>query len=65
MCILGPINTTVMHHGSPEDVKKLAFEAIEIAGKDSGFILGPGCALAGDTPLENIEALIEAARIAA
>ena len=65
VCILGPVSTTVLHHGTPEEVKKLALEAIEIAGQNSGFILGPGCALAGETPLENIAALIEAAKIAA
>ena len=29
---------------------------------DSGFILGPGCALGTETPAENIHALVEAAR---
>jgi uroporphyrinogen decarboxylase len=61
-CILGNVSTTVLHLGTPEDVRKLACEAIEIAGKNSGFILGPGCALAGEVPMENIEALIGAAR---
>jgi len=65
VCILGPVSTTVLHHGTPDEVRKLALEAIDTAGKNSGLILGPGCALAGETPLENIEALIEAAKIAA
>lgn len=64
-CILGNVSTTTLHLGTPEEVKKLALEAIEIAGENSGFILGPGCALAGNVPLENLDALIEAAKLAA
>jgi uroporphyrinogen-III decarboxylase len=41
-------------------------EAIEIMRGDApyhtGFILGPGCALAPETPADNIHALVEAAK---
>lgn len=64
-CILGNVSTTTLHLGTPDEVKKLALEAIETVGKNGGLILGPGCALSGNTPLVNIDALIEAAKIAA
>ena len=64
-CILGNVSTTVMHLGTPDEVRKLAIEAIETVGKNGGLILGPGCALSGNTPLENVDALIDAAKIAA
>ena len=35
---------------------------IEIWMPDSGFILGPGCALGTTTPVDNIHALVESAK---
>ncbi|RME84231.1 MAG: hypothetical protein D6775_06100 [Caldilineae bacterium] len=61
-CFLGPINTTLMAEGTPEQVEEACREAIEIMAPDSGFILGPGCALGPETPPENIQALVESAR---
>jgi uroporphyrinogen-III decarboxylase len=51
-----------MVHSSPEVVTEKAREAIANLSAGGGFILGPGCALPGITPDENIHALVEAAK---
>ncbi|MGD9093796.1 MAG: uroporphyrinogen decarboxylase family protein [Anaerolineales bacterium] len=62
--LLGPIDPSeVMAKGTPEMVKEKCIEAIEILAPGGGFILGPGCALPATTPDENIETLIECAKI--
>jgi uroporphyrinogen decarboxylase len=59
--ILGMVDpSAVLHRGSPELVEEKSREAISIVGAGGGFILGPGCALSEDTPLENIDALMAA-----
>lgn len=61
--VLGPVDPSgVLALGSPADVEDASREAIEILGEGGGLILGPGCALPPKTPLENVHALIEAAR---
>lgn len=61
-CLLGSIDTSLMLAGTPQEVEDACREAIEIMAPDSGFILGPGCALDPATPAGNIHALIEAAK---
>jgi len=61
-CFLGPINTTLMASGTPQEVEHACREAIEIMAPGSGFILGPGCALGTETPADNIHALVESAK---
>jgi MtaA/CmuA family methyltransferase len=61
-CLLGPINTSLLLDGTPQDVEDVCREAIEIMAPDSGFILGPGCALDPSVPADNIHALVESAR---
>ena len=60
-CLLGTLDTNVITLGTPGQIEDAVREAIEIAAPDSGFIIGPGCALGPETPPENIHALIEAA----
>jgi uroporphyrinogen decarboxylase len=62
--LLGPIDPSgVLHHGSVEEVETACREAIEVLAPGGGFILGPGCALPGTTPPENIDKLLECARV--
>ena len=61
-CLLGTLDTNTITLGTPSDVMDEAREAIEILAPDSGFILGPGCALGPETPADNVHVLIEAAR---
>ena len=60
-CLLGPINTSLLLHGTPQEVEDACREAIGIMAPDSGFILGPGCALDPNVPADNIHALVESA----
>jgi MtaA/CmuA family methyltransferase len=61
-CLLGPINTSLLVDGTPQEVEDACREAIEIMAPGSGFILGPGCALSPETPNDNIHALVEAGK---
>jgi MtaA/CmuA family methyltransferase len=60
-CLLGAIDTGLMAFGKPDEIDAACKNLIEIWKPDSGFILGPGCALAPQVPAANIHALIEAA----
>ena len=61
--VLGMIDPTqVMRFGTPADVRRQANEMLSTMGPGGGFIMGPGCALPADTPLENVQALMECAR---
>ncbi len=63
--ILGPVDTNLLAFGTPGEVDTACREAIETMRADApyhtGFILGPGCALASETPSDNIHALVAAA----
>ncbi len=61
-CFLGPINTSLLVSGTPQEVDDACHAAIEIMAPDSGFVLGPGCALGPETPADNIHALVESAK---
>lgn len=61
-CLLGPLNTSLLLEGTPQEVEDACREAIEIMAPDSGFILGPGCALDPNVPADNIHALVESAK---
>lgn len=59
---LGPVNPELIWSATnPADVADAAREAIQILAPGGEFILGPGCALGYNTPLANIQALVEAA----
>jgi uroporphyrinogen decarboxylase len=61
-CLLGNIDTGLLAFGTPGEVDDACRELIAICKPESGFILGPGCALAPNTPADNIHALVEAAQ---
>jgi uroporphyrinogen decarboxylase len=55
--------TTTMALGTPEDVRHNVIECLQKGvGNPKGFILGLGCALPINTPIQNIHALMAAAR---
>ena len=61
--VLGMIDPAqVMRFGTPADVRRQARQMISTMGPGGGFIMGPGCALPADTPLENVQTLMECAR---
>jgi len=61
-CLLGNIDTGLLAFGTPSQVEDACRELIKIWKPDSGFILGPGCALGAQTPAANIHALVESAK---
>lgn len=61
-CLLGNVDTSeIMTFGSPEAVTKECRWRLERAKPESGYILSSGCALARNTPPENIHAMVRAA----
>jgi uroporphyrinogen decarboxylase len=61
-CLLGNIDTAILAMGTPQEVEEACESLIEIWKPDSGFILGPGCAMGSTTPADNIHALVESAK---
>jgi hypothetical protein len=60
-CIMGNIPTSLLITGRPDDVRVYCRKLIETAGKGGGYIMAPG-ATADDSKVENLEAMLEAAR---
>jgi uroporphyrinogen decarboxylase len=62
--LVGNLDTSaVMYSGTPEMVHHEAEKIINASRPDGGLILSSGCLLAGDTPVENMQALSDAARM--
>lgn len=61
-CLLGQVSPARMKFGNVAEVRRLTAETLETWMPSSGIIIGPGCTLPGDTPPENVEALIEVAK---
>ncbi len=53
---------SVLHQGTPEDVKAKVIETTEMLGKEGGLLLAPAHILDPAIPWENIEAYINAAK---
>ena len=54
----------VLGQGTTEQVRAHVLEILRIMAPGGDFIIGPGCALPGNTPRENIHALMECTRTA-
>lgn len=52
----------VLQFGSPGHIREITKTYIEEAGNDGGYIVMPGCDLAPDTPLANVQAMTEMTR---
>jgi len=53
--------TQTILRGTPDLVRQQSVEAITKAGAGGGFILGTGCFVPYDSPIENLKAMVEAA----
>jgi uroporphyrinogen decarboxylase len=65
MCLVGnvdPSETLLM--GTPDRVRREAQECIDKGWVGGGFVLGAGCDIGIETPIENVKALIETSRLA-
>lgn len=58
--LLGQVSPIILKEGSVEKIKEAGEKTISVVGGKSqtGYIFGPGCALGGSTPKENIHALV-------
>lgn len=63
VCLKGGVNTLTLLRGTPNDVMKEAKYCIESAGKGGGYILGTGDDIPAEAPIENVQAMVEAARL--
>ena len=63
LCFFGGIGTQqLLRAGTPDEVRCAVHKAKSVLGERGGYILGPGITIQGDCPLENVLALIQAAR---
>ena len=63
IALMGNLQTTsVMLHGTPEDVERAAKKVIDDAASGGGFLLSTGDQCGRDTPPENIFRLVETAK---
>jgi uroporphyrinogen-III decarboxylase len=60
-CIAGNLPTSVLHAGTPKDVKYYCRKLIEVCGKGGGYILTGGANIDEGNP-DNLRALMEAAK---
>ena len=62
--IMGRIPTTgLLLNGSPEEVRSASEVSIDAAGDGGNYILAGNCSLPPETPAENLEAMVETARL--
>lgn len=61
--VLGMLHPTqVMRFGTPEAVREHTSQILTTMAPRGGFLVGPGCALPADTPVENVAALMDCVR---
>jgi len=61
--IMGRLSTTgLLLNGEPEEVCRAARKSIAAAAEGGNYVLGGNCSLAPDTPPENLEAAVAAAK---
>lgn len=62
-CLIGNLDPTqTILRGTPDDVRRESRRCLEQAARGGGFILGTGCFVPTDSPLENLRAMVETAR---
>ncbi len=63
VCLMGNLDPVeLLWRATPELVSQAARTAIQDAAEGSGFILGSGCEVPIDAPIENLKAMIAVAR---
>jgi len=63
VCLIGNLDPAgALMSAGPDEVRREAEECLAAAPDGDGFILGTGCFVAWDTPLENLRAMVRASR---
>jgi len=63
LCFYGAIGTqSTLPYGTPDEVRAEVRDRLTTLAEGGGYILGPAGAISTDTPIENVVALVEAAR---
>ncbi len=61
-CVIGNVDpVTVLLQGTPEQVRAVSERCLAV-GSGGGYLLGSGCVVPRITPLENVRAMVDAAR---
>jgi MtaA/CmuA family methyltransferase len=64
ICLMGNVPPLkVLRNGTPEDVKDAVIHIFQQAGKGGGLIIAPGGYMDEGTPVENIQAMVDACDI--
>jgi uroporphyrinogen decarboxylase len=62
-CLIGNLDPAgLLLGGSPADVRRESEKCLAAASPEGGFILGTGCFVPWDTPLENLQEMVRASR---
>lgn len=62
MCIAGDVPAALTSLGTPQEVDEYCRKLIDEVGRGGGFILSTGCTLPVDCKIENLRAMVEAAK---
>ena len=58
MCIMGNVPSSLLHTGTPDDIKAYCKKLIDVVGKDGGLIVCSG-APAEEAKVENVKAMLD------
>lgn len=61
--VIGNVDPMLIHNGTPEEVRQATRRVIEILGPHRGLIIQDGSNIPPGSPLENINAMMEAAEL--
>lgn len=62
-CVLGMLDVAhILWRGKPEAVRRHTIDIMNVMAPGGDFILGPGCALPPDVPVDNIHVIMKCAK---
>jgi hypothetical protein len=62
ICLKGDVPASLLSLGQPSEVTAYCRKLIDVIGQGGGFILSTGCTCPVDAKMENVKAMLEAAR---
>ena len=58
--VIGNVDPILFMEGTQDQLRKAAKECLDIARKDPGYVVGPGCQIPLEADLDNIKAFTQA-----